>query len=94
MNIDTVPVSFIIEPFALKHIAINVPKLPASTCFIVFPKSFISRSIWPCLYAKAMFHLPKPLSFVHCSILKDNIPAFLDCIILSVKYFVCLFRCS
>lgn len=70
MNVYTISVCFIIDPFSFKYISIYMPKFSFAMSFIIFPISFISSSIRPYLDSITMFHLSFPLPLIYCSILK------------------------
>jgi len=73
VSVDSIALSFIVDPLAVKHVAIYVPEFTLAASFVLTPVSFIASSIRPNLDAVAVFESAHPLSAVDSSILEDNI---------------------
>ena len=68
MDINSVAVGLVVEPFPFEHIAIHVPELAVSACFIESPISLVLGSVFPDLDAVAMLQVSEPLADVCCAI--------------------------
>lgn len=77
MSVNAVAISFILKPFTLENISVNVPELAAATRFIELPKAFVAGPIWPDLDAESVLHVAEPLAFVHCAVFENDVTAFL-----------------
>ena len=77
MNIDTIPVSFIIKPLSFKDVAINVPEFSVSTSFVEPPVAFVLGTIFPDLDTVSMFHISQPLACIGGSVLEKDLALLL-----------------
>lgn len=70
MQISSKSMSHVFLPAPIKFIARNMIEDTLAMNFVVFPKTFISGTVWPCLYPKPMF-ISKliPLTFITCAII-------------------------
>lgn len=57
MSIDSVSICFVLEPFALKYIAINVPEFSSPTGLVEPPETLVTGTIGPDLDTEAMLHV-------------------------------------
>lgn len=78
MDIHTIAVGFIVEPFTLEDIAVNVPELSVAAGLIETPVSFVLGAVLPHLHAIAVLHVSEPLARVGCSILEVDFTALLQ----------------
>jgi hypothetical protein len=70
MNIYSVTVCLVIEPFTIVYrdssctcVSISMFELSLPTCFIIFPISPIGCSIWPYLYSVAITPFTDPKQY-------------------------------
>lgn len=78
VSVNAITISFILEPFALKYITVNVPELPTTACLIELPEAFVACAIRPYLDTEAMLHVAKPLPFVHSAVFEYNVTPLLN----------------
>lgn len=78
VDIHSIAVGLVIEPFTLEDIAVYVPELSVAAGLIETPVSFVLGTIFPHLHTIAMLHVSEPLSCVGCSILEVDFTALLQ----------------
>lgn len=64
MSIHAITISFIIFPFAVKNVSINMPKFTLSMSLVFSPLAFITSTIRPYLNTVPISHFVEPLSFI------------------------------
>ena len=64
MNVDALPIGFVVDPIALIDIAINVGELAEAVRPIILPVSFVARPVLPHLLTVAITEPTNPLSGV------------------------------
>ena len=78
MNVNAIAVSLVIEPFALKHITVDVPEFAATTRFVQSPEAFVAGTIGPDLNSEPMLHVAEPLTFVYSSVFENDVSPLFD----------------
>jgi hypothetical protein len=65
--VDTIPVSFIVDPLSIINISVDVNELALSMSSVILPLPFILGSIWPLLDSVAVSEPTNPLSVISSS---------------------------
>ena len=77
MNVNSVPVGFVILPLSLENVSIYVPELSISTSFVKSPVTLVFGAILPDLHTKSVLQVTKPLTCIDCSIFELYFRSFL-----------------
>lgn len=64
MNIDTVPVGFVVDPVALVYVSVNVNELALAVGSVVFPIAFVASAVRPDLLPKPISEATDPLAVI------------------------------
>ena len=64
MNIDTVSVSFIIDPVSLVYISIYMNEFSMTMCAVVSPLALVASAVRPNLHTVAISEATDPLTLV------------------------------
>lgn len=75
--------SFVIAPFTIKDVTIDVIEDALPVGLVVTPLSFIACAIWPCLLAKTMAEATKPLAAVDSTVFKSVFTLFMSLFFIS-----------
>jgi len=70
MFIHSIAIGFIIGPESIINITIYVMERTFSISLVFSPFSYVARSVWPCLFTKAIAEPTLPLTIVDCSSFK------------------------
>lgn len=81
---------FVITPFAIKDVTIDVIENALTMRFVVAPFSFVTRTVWPRLLTEAMAEAAKPLALIDSAVFKCVL-AFFMCQLFSL-FFIVVFR--
>jgi hypothetical protein len=73
MGVNSISVGFIVSPVSFEDVAINMPKLAFSLCFVQAPSAFVFSPVWPYLNPLAVSHVAFPLSLVDSSVFEHMI---------------------
>ena len=84
MDVNSVSISLVVYPFALKNVSVDMPELASATCLIKLPISFVLGSIFPFLAAVAMLHVAVPLADVGGPVFKLNLITLLKLVLIDV----------
>ena len=64
MNVDALPIGFVVDPITLVDVAIDVGELAEAVRPIILPVSFVARPVLPYLLTVAITEPTNPLSGV------------------------------
>ena len=64
MNVDALPIGFVVDPITLVDVAINVGEFAEAVRPIILPVSFVARPVLPNLLTVAITESANPLSGV------------------------------
>jgi len=64
MMVDTVSIGFIVDPFSIINIAINMREFTLAMSSIVLPLALILSTIWPLLNSESISESSNPLSVI------------------------------
>lgn len=70
MHVSTVSIGFIVFPVAVVDVAIRVPELALTVCFIILPFAFVASAIGPDLGAGAVAGAVFEVAAVDCTVFK------------------------
>ena len=68
--------SFVVTPFAVEYITIDVVENATTVRLVIAPLALIASAIWPSLLAESVAETTQPLTAVHCSVFKGVLAFF------------------
>ena len=88
MNINTVPVSFIVFPLAFIDVTISMPELSAAVSLVLAPFTLILSVIGPNLDTWSVSHIILKVAFINSSVFEgkflDELETLLDSLLLKI----------
>ena len=78
VDVDSVTVGFVVQPFYLEDIAVNVPELSMAACLVEPPVTFVFGAIFPYLLAITMLHVSEPLPDVGSTVFEVDLSAIFE----------------